>query len=204
MSTVSFRARVHGVVWAVAMTIARIGPAHADAGAAAGPASVAAGPSAQSSADGAKAGGLDLSMLPGPTSLDLGSALVKLGLALALVLGIILLLQRAARRWGRNLGGTAGAEEIRILSQKPVGARLSLALVEVLGQRFLVGISPQGIRPVAELGDVGLYAEQTAAAASPVQDAPLPVQTMEGTASAPAGFADELRARLRTLQGNRP
>jgi flagellar biogenesis protein FliO len=82
-----------------------------------------------------------------------GSAvlIVKLALSLGLVVGLILVLQKAARKWGHALGAGGGPEAIRLLSQRSVGPRLSLAVVEVRGRTLLVGISPQGIHAVADL-----------------------------------------------------
>jgi flagellar biogenesis protein FliO len=80
-----------------------------------------------------------------------GLLMVKLALSLGLVVGLILLLQKAARKWGHSLGAGGGPEAIRLLSQRSVGPRLSLAVVEVRGRTLLVGISPQGIQAVADL-----------------------------------------------------
>lgn len=80
-----------------------------------------------------------------------GLLMVKLALSLGLVVGLILVLQKAARKWGHALGASGGPEAIRLLSQRSVGARLSLAVVEVRGRTLLVGISPQGIHAVADL-----------------------------------------------------
>ncbi len=80
-----------------------------------------------------------------------GLLIVKLALSLGLVVGLILVLQKAARKWGHALGAAGGPEAIRLLSQRSVGPRLSLAVVEVRGRTLLVGISPQGIHAVADL-----------------------------------------------------
>ncbi len=87
------------------------------------------------------------SLLPGGGLMGL-----KLLISLVVVIGLILVLQRFARRWGGAFTGGARADQIRLLSQRAVGPRLSLAVVEVMGRTLLVGISPQGIRPVADLG----------------------------------------------------
>jgi flagellar biogenesis protein FliO len=80
-----------------------------------------------------------------------GLLIMKLALSLGLVVGLILVLQKAARKWGHALGAGGGPEAIRMLSQRSVGPRLSLAVVEVRGRTLLVGISPQGIHAVADL-----------------------------------------------------
>ena len=123
----------------------------------------------------------------------LGGVTFKLALALALVLGLIFVLQRVARRWGASFAPGGGRNErIRILSRLAVGPRLSLAVIQVLDRTLLVGISPQGIRRVAELGRW--------------TDAP-PAPVSAGDAGAgeagggEAGFEAEFRDRLSTLRG---
>ena len=78
-------------------------------------------------------------------------AVLQLGLALVAVLGLIFLLQRVARRYGAGFAG-GGDERIEILTQRAIGPRASLAVVRVMGRTLLVGISPQGISPVSDLG----------------------------------------------------
>lgn len=88
----------------------------------------------------------------GPPEMATGGVLLKLILALVAVLVLILLLQKAARRWGGSFQAGGGSESIRIVSSRSVGPRMSLALVQVMNRTLLVGISPQGIRQVADLG----------------------------------------------------
>ncbi len=78
-------------------------------------------------------------------------AVLQLGLALVAVLALIFLLQRVARRYGAGFAG-GGDERIEILTQRAIGPRASLAVVRVMGRTLLVGISPQGISPVSDLG----------------------------------------------------
>jgi flagellar biogenesis protein FliO len=82
---------------------------------------------------------------------DAGGLVLKLALCLIMVVGLILLLQRRARRYGSALGTGGGADGIRIVTQRTMGPRLSLAVVQVMGRTLLVGVSPQGIQPVADL-----------------------------------------------------
>jgi flagellar biosynthetic protein FliO len=81
-----------------------------------------------------------------------GLVLLKLLASLAGVVGLIFVLQRVARRYGGALGSAPGPERIRLVSQRALAPRQSVALVQVMGRYFLVGVSPQGIRPVADLG----------------------------------------------------
>ena len=117
---------------------------------------------------------------------------LKLALALAAVVGVILLLQWASRRWGGALGVGRGAEKIRIVGQRTLGPRISLALVEVMDRTFLLGVSPQGIRHLADLGPSALPAEP-AAAPAPAEIAPQPREENPE-------FEVELTRRLAALQ----
>lgn len=101
-----------------------------------------------------------------------GAMAWKLGLSLVAVIGLILVLQRAARRYGGAFGAGSGNDKIRILSSRPVGPRLSLALVQVMDRTLLVGISPQGIRRVADLGCSSVSNAQDAGPKTPAHTAP--------------------------------
>jgi flagellar protein FliO/FliZ len=92
---------------------------------------------------------------------------LKLALALGLILGLILLLQRASRRWGGAFGAGGGADKIRLVGQRTLGPRISLALVQVMDRTFLLGVSPQGIRHLADLGPVLPPAPPAVTAAPP-------------------------------------
>lgn len=91
--------------------------------------------------------------IPTPIEGGIGPAVLKLGISLVFVIALIFGLQRAARRWGRTFSPGGDSDAIEVLIQRPIGPRLSLAVVRVLGRGYLIGVSPQGIHPVAELGD---------------------------------------------------
>jgi flagellar biogenesis protein FliO len=118
---------------------------------------------------------------------------LKLVLSLAGVVGLILLLQRLAHRYGRAFGAS-GTEKIRILGQRPVGPRMSLALVQVLERTILIGISPQGIRAVADLGGP----EAASAGEEP------PGLPLSRTMAEPQPFETELERRLGDLRRRYP
>jgi flagellar protein FliO/FliZ len=80
---------------------------------------------------------------------ELGPVLLKLALGLIAVIVLILLLQRIARRFGGGL--PRRGDPIQLLAQKPLGPRLSLAVVEVMDRTLLVGVSPHGVQRVADL-----------------------------------------------------
>ncbi len=122
----------------------------------------------------------------GPPELATGGVLLKLVFALVAVLALILLLQKAARRWGGSFQAGGGSESIRIVSSRSVGPRMSLALVQVMDRTLLVGISPQGIRQVADLG----------AADAPSAGGTLGAAQQRGAAQAPGGILGRLAGML--------
>ncbi len=113
---------------------------------------------------------------------------LRLGLALALVLGVILALQWAARRFGQGARGTDG---IRVVSQRSLGPKLSLAVIEVGGRTLLIGLSPNGVAPVADL---------TASSVGGAAKATAPEPTPEPTPETPRSFRDELEGKLGALR----
>lgn len=116
-----------------------------------------------------------------------GLMAVKLAASLGVIVALILLLQRAARRWGGSLGAGSGAESIRLLSQRAVGPRLSLAVIEVRGRTLLVGIAPHGIRRVADLGPARGTVPAESAAGSPEAAAVPPGALAQGGTAGSAG-----------------
>lgn len=115
---------------------------------------------------------------------------LRLGLALALVLGMILALQWAARRFGQ---GARGSDGIRVVSQRSLGPKLSLAVIEVGGRTLLVGLSPNGVAPVADLTSSPVGGAAPGAALAP-PSAPSPAM------EAPRSFRDELEGKLGALR----
>jgi len=81
----------------------------------------------------------------------LGS-LIQMFAALAIVVGIILLLYYAANRWQRmlNPAGTI-SRYIRILETRYLAPKQALVLVEVGGEYLLVSSSPAGIQLIKQI-----------------------------------------------------
>lgn len=115
---------------------------------------------------------------------------LRLGLALAVVLGVILALQWAARRFGQ---GARGGDGIRVVSQRSLGPKLSLAVIEVGGRTLLVGLSPNGVAPVADLTPSSLGASSPASALPPASVPPVAIDS-------PRSFRDELEGKLGALR----
>jgi flagellar protein FliO/FliZ len=85
-----------------------------------------------------------------PAPFSMGSALLQTAWALLVVIGLILALYGLARKrlqlFGRATGGV-----IRVVEMRSLNPRSTLALVEVRGQEFLLGIGASGIHLIAEL-----------------------------------------------------
>ncbi|MEZ4649004.1 MAG: flagellar biosynthetic protein FliO [Candidatus Eisenbacteria bacterium] len=96
----------------------------------------------------------EASQIPFATAFEgsLGHTLVQMGGAVLAVVALILVLQKLAKRYRPGLGGRGKDVGIDVLSQRALGNRLSLLVVEAQGQTFLLGTSPQGISTLAELG----------------------------------------------------
>lgn len=94
---------------------------------------------------------------------DMGAAALRVGLALALVIGGVQGLRFAMTRWGARIPGLdPRMQAIRVLSTRYIGPRKSLALVEVEGRRILLGLGAAEIRSLAVFDDaVDLRRERT-------------------------------------------
>jgi flagellar protein FliO/FliZ len=72
-----------------------------------------------------------------------------MGWALLVVIGLILAIYGLAKK--RLLLGKIGGNAIRIIELRPLMPKSSLALVEVRGQEYLLGISADKIQLIAAL-----------------------------------------------------
>ncbi len=92
--------------------------------------------------------------------MDVTSNLIQVVLALAAVVGLVLLCAFAARRLMGGAQGSGG--QIRVLAVKPLGTRERLVLVEVAGEVTLLGVTQHQITALRELAG-GVVAEQASA-----------------------------------------
>ncbi|HHC08794.1 MAG TPA: hypothetical protein ENK55_08765 [Actinobacteria bacterium] len=79
--------------------------------------------------------------------MDLSDLLGRLVPAFAVVVAIPLLVHGWTRR-----AGVGPADGLRVRARAALGKNLSVAVVEVDGRRFLVGVAEGGITPITELG----------------------------------------------------
>ncbi|MBI3090196.1 MAG: flagellar biosynthetic protein FliO [Candidatus Tectomicrobia bacterium] len=93
--------------------------------------------------------------LPGPALLetpDLLTSSVKMAAALALLLGMLLVGAHLVRRYGLKGRGLLGqGSSVKVHATHYLGAKKSLAVVEVEGQRLVLGVTPQSITLLASL-----------------------------------------------------
>jgi len=82
---------------------------------------------------------------------DMTSALLRTGWALLVVVGLILALYGLSKK--RLLPRVGSDNVIKLVEMRPVQPKASLALVEVRGREYLLGISADSIRLLADLSD---------------------------------------------------
>lgn len=80
---------------------------------------------------------------------SMAAAVLQMGWALLVVVGLILALYALARK--RLLLGKIGGQEITVVELRPLMPKTTLALVEVRGKAYLLGISTSGIHLLADL-----------------------------------------------------
>ena len=92
---------------------------------------------------------------------DLWITLLKSCAMLCLVLGVLLLFPYAVKRLSGGRGGGGGEGHIRVLDAYPVSARERILLMEVMGERILVGVTSQSINCLAVIrGDRAVAPER--------------------------------------------
>jgi flagellar protein FliO/FliZ len=81
----------------------------------------------------------------------LGS-LIQMFAALAIVIGLILLLYYAANKWLRVISPVGGAPRyLRVLETRYLAPKQALVLVEVGGEYILIGSSPAGVQLIKQI-----------------------------------------------------
>jgi flagellar protein FliO/FliZ len=80
---------------------------------------------------------------------SMGSALLQTTWALLLVVGLILAIYGIAKK--RLSLGKIGGSAIKIVELRPIMPKSTLALVEIRGKEYLLGISANGIHLIAEV-----------------------------------------------------
>lgn len=81
------------------------------------------------------------------------SQLLRAALSLALVLGMIVLCAWLLRRFGGPRLATS--QRLQVLASVPLGQRERLALVDVDGERLLIGVAPGRVELLRDCGPGG-------------------------------------------------
>jgi flagellar protein FliO/FliZ len=85
----------------------------------------------------------------------MGSALLQTTWALLLVVGLILAIYGIAKK--RLSLGKIGGSAIKVVELRPIMPKSTLALVEIRGKEYLLGISANGIHLIADVsGDANV------------------------------------------------
>jgi len=79
--------------------------------------------------------------------------------SLALVVALILAASVAARRWLGRIPAGGHRNPIQIIASRALGSRATITMLEVEGERLLVGSSPHGLGLICKLGDAPADAE---------------------------------------------
>jgi flagellar biosynthetic protein FliO len=113
-----------------------------------GDAAAEIGPSAAGAMDGPPEPAGPAALVVSPTGL-----LLRVGLGLALVFGILGAVLFLYRKATRGRPGKGGGAAIQLLSQRSLGQRTSLAVVRVAGETLLIGVTPQQVSSLARIED---------------------------------------------------
>ena len=79
---------------------------------------------------------------------SMGSAMLQMGWALLVVVGLILAIYGLAKK--RLFLGKIGGSAIKVIELRPLMPKSTLALVEVRGKEYLLGISADRIQLLAD------------------------------------------------------
>jgi len=88
-------------------------------------------------------------------SISLGHAAIRSIASLALVVALILVVSVAARRWLGRIPAGGHRNPIQIVASRALGSRATITMLEVEGERLLVGSSPHGLGLICKLGAPG-------------------------------------------------
>lgn len=128
---------------------------------------------------------------------------LRMGASLAAVLGLLFLCALAGRRFlSRGRGGKGKPRLIRVLSSSYLGPKKSLSLVEVDGERLVLGVSQNQISMLARLSDrvaAGTPGEEKNLAAVPHRKEKAVFGDEESLVRAAQSIRDRV-SRLRTVQ----
>jgi len=125
---------------------------------------------------------------------------VRTMLVLVLVIGLLLLMARVARKFqvsgGKLVAKPAG--QVEVVSRRSLGKHMSLLVVRVADRTFLVGQGPQQVTMLADLGEGGVNDEAPASGLAITEDILTP-GTVSGTEVLAAGAWDAFVDRLREM-----
>jgi flagellar biosynthetic protein FliO len=80
---------------------------------------------------------------------SLAVVLLRLVLAVAVVVGLLLLTARLTRRAGRGGAGSARGS-IRVVARQPLGRNASVAVIETGGRTFVLGVTDHQVSLLGE------------------------------------------------------
>lgn len=91
---------------------------------------------------------------------DLFHAGLRMVTALVVVLGLLLLSYHGVRRFMNNRGTLTGrGAMIQVLATRYLGSKNALSVIDVGGEQFVIGLSPQGISFLTRLRQTSGYSQ---------------------------------------------
>lgn len=89
---------------------------------------------------------------------DIYASLFKMGLALSIVLSLLFIaLFLFKKLFGKKIGMTGQNQGIRVITSAYIGPKKSIALIDISGERIVVGITPDHISMLTRLGKEGEF-----------------------------------------------
>ncbi len=94
---------------------------------------------------------------------------LRVGLSLGAVLGLIALLGRGARR---GIGGRGPVKEVDVVARQGLARNASVVVVRAAGRVFLLGVTESSVSLVADLGHTLVFDEVAGTPPQPVDIRP--------------------------------
>lgn len=107
--------------------------------------------------------------------ISVAALLGRLAVSMAIVLGLLWLAARVARKRGLGNTGGSGGTRIEVLARQGLGRTSSVQLVRVAGRTLVLGVTDTSVSVLGEADPLLLEVEQAIAQAAPAPDArPVP------------------------------
>ena len=137
----------------------------------------------------------------GAQTVSAGHLALQLFIGVAVVVVIVAVASRLVKGRGRGAGGAVTGRRglVKILGRQVLGKGVSVAVVEVAGRAYLLGVTPQAVRRLGEADAEAVRQAAEEQAQSPVGAAALAIAVRDGLARANSRLATRRAARSESL-----